>query len=60
MAGSMNQQQQFAMEYLREKNRVLKEQLAADGFGSTTISAGVWRPKQNAWAAEFWRRSPAS
>jgi putative transposase len=27
MAGWMNQQQQFAMEYLREENRVLKEQL---------------------------------
>ena len=27
MAGWMNQQQQFTMDYLREENRVLKEQL---------------------------------
>jgi len=27
MAGWMNQQQQFALEYLREENRILKEQL---------------------------------
>jgi hypothetical protein len=27
VAGWMNQQQQFAIDYLREENRVLKEQL---------------------------------
>lgn len=49
----MNQQQQFAIDYLREENRVQKNSLAADGFGSTTISDGVWRPRPNDWAAGF-------
>jgi hypothetical protein len=33
LAGWINQQQQFAIDYLREENRVLREQLGGGEFG---------------------------
>jgi hypothetical protein len=39
LAGWANQQQQHALEYLREENRVLREQLAGKRIRYTTISA---------------------
>jgi hypothetical protein len=43
VAGSMNQKQQHAIDYLREENRVLREQLGARRPGSQMINAAVWQ-----------------
>jgi hypothetical protein len=53
VAGWMNQQQQFAIDYLREENRVLKEQLGRRRLRLNDISAVVWPQRPNGWAAGF-------
>jgi hypothetical protein len=47
LAGWMNQRQLHVVDYLREENRVLREQLGDRGCGSTMISAVAWRRKPN-------------
>jgi hypothetical protein len=42
LAGWANQQQQHALEYLREENRVLREQLAGSVFAIPMTSAADW------------------
>jgi hypothetical protein len=42
VAGWMNQQQQQAIEYLREENKVLREQLGGGRLGLLTNSAVDW------------------
>jgi hypothetical protein len=44
-SGRMNQRQLQVIDYLREENRVLREQLGIVGCGSTTTSAVAWRPE---------------
>ena len=41
-SGWINHRQQQIIEYLREENRVLREQLGAGEYASTTISAEDW------------------
>jgi hypothetical protein len=41
LAGWMNQRQQNVIEYLREENRVLREQLGDRAFGSLMINVAV-------------------
>jgi len=62
VAGQMNQQQQFVIDYLREETRVLKEQL---GCRRLRLNDDQRRrlpakAKQLARRAGFWRRSPVS
>ena len=40
VAGCMNQRQLQIIDYLREENRVLREQLSRSARGSTTTSTG--------------------
>ena len=49
----MNQQQLQLINYLREENRVLREQLAKSDYGSTMTSAPDWPPRQRDWEASF-------
>jgi hypothetical protein len=42
VAGWMNQRQLQIIDYPRQENRVLREQLAGGGCGSTTTSAVDW------------------
>jgi hypothetical protein len=42
VAGWMNQWEYQIIDYLREENRVLREQLGNVGFGLTTIHAVDW------------------
>jgi hypothetical protein len=41
----MNQEQQQAIDYLREENRVLREQLGGAGFDLPTISVAGSQPR---------------
>jgi hypothetical protein len=50
LAGWVNEQEQAVIEYLQEKNRVLREQLGRRQLRFVTISAGVWRPGPRNWA----------
>jgi hypothetical protein len=60
VAGWMNQQQRQMIEYLREENRVLREQLGNTVCGSTTASAVASPPKRKDWDANCWLSSPRS
>jgi hypothetical protein len=46
VAGWMNQQQQFAIDYRREENRVLREQLATGAFASRQAPLGTDRRRR--------------
>jgi hypothetical protein len=56
VAGWMNQQQRQTIEYLREENRVLREQLGVVGCGSTTTSVAAERPRPKGWDGNYWPR----
>lgn len=50
IAGWMNQKQQYAIDYLREENRVLREQLGNHRLRFTNAHAVAWQQKPN-WLA---------
>jgi hypothetical protein len=59
VAGWMNQHQQHTMEYLREENRVLREQLGGRRLrGSMMTSAADWPSRPKGWGENFWPKSP--
>jgi hypothetical protein len=45
VSGWRNQQQLQLIDYLREENRVLREQMGKRDYASTTTSAGDWPPR---------------
>jgi hypothetical protein len=45
VSGWMNQQQLQLIDYLREENRVLRQQLGKSDHGSTMSSAADWLPR---------------
>ena len=59
-AGWMNQQQQQAIDYLREENKVLREQLGGRRLRFTGEQRRHWRPKQKDSAEALWRPSQRS
>jgi hypothetical protein len=61
--GWMNQQQLQLIDYLREENRVLREQLAKSDYASTMTSAADWPPRPRDWEESFserWLRSASA
>ena len=60
LAGWMNERQLQMIEYLREENRVLHEQLGDGRCGSLITSAGVWPPKPEDLGERCWPSSPQS
>jgi hypothetical protein len=52
LAGSMNQCQLQTLEYLREENRVLREQLGERRVRFTTTSDVDWQPRRKAWGGD--------
>jgi hypothetical protein len=52
----MNQQQLQLIDYLREENRVLREQLGQKRLGSAMTSAADCPPRQRDWEASFSER----
>ena len=58
VAGWMNQQQ--AIDYLLEENRVLREQLGGGDYGLAMISVAVWQPRSSWWGVEYWMTLPKS
>ena len=56
----MNQQPQFAIDYLREETGCSASNSVDGGFRLTTISADGSQPKLSDWAADCWRKSLAS
>jgi hypothetical protein len=55
IAGWMNQQQQQAIEYLREENKVLREQLGGRRLRFTDEHGVDWLSKQRNSATALWR-----
>ena len=49
VAGWMNQRQLEMIDYLREENRVLREQLAGRRLASTMTNAVAWPLGQRSW-----------
>jgi len=60
LAGWINQQQREVIDYLQTENRVLHEQLGANGCTSPTISASDWPPKRSACGGECSGKSAPS
>ena len=60
IAGWMNQQQQQAIEYLREENKVLREQLGGRRLRLTDEQRRRLPPKQKDSAGARWRPSQRS
>jgi len=59
VAGWMNQQQQQAIEYLREENRVPPEQLGEHRLRFDDEQRAVaWPSAPKAWVANSWLKSP--
>jgi hypothetical protein len=56
IAGWMNQQQQQAIEYLREENKVLREQLGGRRLRFTDEQRRQLAVKAKGSAIAFWRR----
>ena len=56
LAGWMNHRQYQVIDYLREENRVLREQLGEGGCDSTMISDGDWPPRPKPWDTDCWRK----
>jgi putative transposase len=56
VAGWMNQKQQHAIEYLREENRVLREQRSwvRGDHVLPMINVAAWRRKPNLWVVDYW------
>ncbi len=54
LAGWMNHRQYQVIDYLREENRLLREQLATGGCDSTMISDGDWPPRPKPWDTDCW------
>ncbi len=57
VAGWINQQQQHAIEYLREENRVLRAQLGNRRLRFPTTSAAAWQQRQSCLGESCWRSS---
>jgi hypothetical protein len=55
IAGWINQQQQQAIEYLREENKVLREQLGGRRLRLRTNSAVDWLSKRMDSGTALWR-----
>jgi hypothetical protein len=53
LSGWMNDRQLLLIDYLREENRVLREQLGGKRLRSLTTSAAVWRSRPRAWDGKF-------
>jgi len=60
VAGWMNQQQQFAIDYLREENRVLREQLGDRRLRFNDDQRRRLAAKARRCAVVFSRKSPGS
>jgi hypothetical protein len=60
LSGWMNQQQLELINYLREENRVLREQLGGKRYGSTMTRAADWPPRLREWEGSFFKRWPRS
>ena len=60
VAGWMNHPQLQIIDYLREENRVFREQLGGRRCVSTTTSAVDWPPRPKVWDESFWQSSPPS
>ena len=61
VAGWMNQRQLQMIEYLREENRVLREQARRTTLAAHAMTSGVgWPPKPKDWDESFWPRWPRS
>ena len=60
VAGWMNQRQLQVIDYLREENRVLREQLGERRLRFTDDSDGDWPPRRRDWAGSCYGRSPQS
>lgn len=52
--GWVNQHQLLIIDYLREENRVLREQSVIAAPNSTTTSAADWPPRPKGWDGRFW------
>ena len=52
MAGWMNHKQQHAIEYLREENRVLREQLGTRRLRLQMINVAASRRKPHLWSVD--------
>jgi hypothetical protein len=52
IAGWMNQKLQHAIEYLREENRVLREQLGTRRLRLQMINVAASRRKPNLWSVD--------
>src|SRR3954452_15075042 len=60
VSGWMNQHQLQVIEYLREENRVLREQLGERRLRFNDNQRRRLAVKAKGWEAGFWRRSPRS
>ena len=60
VAGWMNQRQLQVIDYLREENRVLREQLGERRLASPMTSDGDWPRRQRDWAGNCYGRWPPS
>src|SRR5688572_7632047 len=58
VAGWMNQQQQHAIDYLREENRVLREQLGGRRLRFTDDQRRRFAAKASWSAVEYWMTLP--
>src|SRR6516225_10124193 len=58
LSGWMNHQQLELIHYLREENRVLREQLAESDYASTMTSAADWPSRPRDWDESFCKRWP--
>jgi hypothetical protein len=56
VAGWMNQHQLHVIDYLREENRVLREQLGGRRLRLSDDQRRRLAAKRRCWAAGFWRR----
>jgi hypothetical protein len=54
VAGWMNQRQLQIIDYLREENRVLREQLGRRRMRLAMISAVDWPRRPKVWDGSFW------
>ena len=55
-AGWVSRSQQDVIEYLKEENRVLREQLGV-AYASRVTSVGAWQRRRRRCAGRTWRKS---
>ena len=60
LAGWVNRHQREVIDYLREENRVLKEQLGGRRVRLTDAQRTDWRAGATRWGDRSWRRWPGS